>query len=123
MDTRWTSVGDAWVGGVNCGGERGYTITTPVLNTSCNINISRNVNITYGLITPAITVNDISALTADCPPIKGNALITGYLSVSGDVNLANTLYVRTSQQNGGNLRIVPMVDNNESSIGFYKSND
>ena len=49
--------------------------------------------------------------------------MTGQLSVSGDVNLANTLYVRTSQQNGGNLRIVPMVDNNESSTGFYKSND
>ena len=77
MDTRWTSVGDEWVGGVNCGDERGYTITTPVLNTSCNINLSRNVNITYGLITPATTVNDISALTADYLTIKNNALMTG----------------------------------------------
>ena len=59
MDTRWTSVGDAWVCGVNCGDERVCTIATPVLNTCFNINLSGNVNIPYGLITPAITVNHI----------------------------------------------------------------
>ena len=119
MATRWTSVGDAWSCGVNCGDERGYTIATPVLNTCFNINLSGTGNIPYGLKTPAITVNDISASTAAYLTIKDNALITGYLSVSGDVNLATTLYVRTSQQNGGNLRCVPMIDKNESSMGFY----
>ena len=55
-----------------------YAVTvTNILNTSCNINLSRNVNITYGLITPATTVNDISALTADYLTIKNNALMTG----------------------------------------------
>ena len=41
----------------------------------------------------------------------------------GDVNLTSTLYVRTPRQGGGNIRIIPSVDLNEASIGFYKYND
>ena len=106
-----------------CWDNHGYSIGTPVLNNCLNITLDGNLDAAYGLTTPAITVNNISASTSEYLNIGDNAVITGYLSVGGDVNLARTLYVRTPQQGGGNIRIVPTVDGNEASIGFYKYND
>ena len=104
-DARWTTTGDAWVAGINCWDKQGYSIGTPVLNNCLNITLDGNLDAAYGLTTPAITVNNISASTSEYLNIGDNAVITGYLSVGGDVNLARTLYVRTPQQGGGNIRI------------------
>ena len=93
MNTRSTSAGDVWICGVNCDNERGYTITTPVLNTCFNINLSGNVNIPYGLITPAITVNDISALTADYLTISDTVIIVGNTTIHKHCNTNNNLTV------------------------------
>ena len=68
-------------------------------------------------------VDDIRASTAEHVTISDTALISGNLAVSGDVNLSNTLNVRTPSQGGGTKRIVPNVDGNEASIGFYNRND
>ena len=67
-------------------------------------------------------VDDIRASTAEYLTISDNALITGDLAVSGDVNLSHTLNVRTLSQGGGNI-FFPKVDGNESGIGFYNRND
>ena len=119
MDARWASAGDAWVCGVNCDNKRGYTITTPVLNTGFNINLSGNVNIPYGLITPAITVDSIRALTLEYLTIGDSMIITWYLLVSGIVNLGNVSTIRADGYNG-TIRCVPLVDGSESSLTFYK---
>ena len=58
-DARYAVTGDAWICGVNCWDKQGYSIGTPVLNNCLNINISGNVDIPYGITTPALTVNGI----------------------------------------------------------------
>ena len=93
LDPRWASAGDAWVCCVNCDNERGYTITTPLLNTCVNIKFSGNVNIPYGVITPASTVNDISASTADYLTMSDNTIITGNTSINKSCNInTNSLF-------------------------------
>ena len=43
LDARIASAGDVWSCGVNCGNERGYTITTPVLNTCFSISVLTDI--------------------------------------------------------------------------------
>ena len=66
IDTRWASAGDAWVCGVNCDNDRGYTITTPVLNTCVDIGLNGNISIPYGLTTAGIATSIITASTLAC---------------------------------------------------------
>ena len=47
IDARWTTIGDAWVCGVNCWDREGYSIGTPVLNSSFNLNFNGNVDLPY----------------------------------------------------------------------------
>ena len=117
-DTRYDVVGDGWTCGVNCWDNQGnYIIGAPGLNNCFNINLSGNVNIAYGIITPAITVNDISASTSEYLNIGDNAVITGYLSVLGNTVLSNALTVKGNGYNG-TIKCAPLVDTGESSLVF-----
>ena len=81
--------------------------------------ISFNSHIPINDIVTVVRTDDIKASSSDYLTISDNAVITGYLSVEGNVKLGNTLLVKASQQGGGNVQIIPDVDGNESSIGFY----
>ena len=134
MDARWASAGDAWVCGVNCGDERGYTITRPVLNTCLNINLSGEVNISYGLTSPVLTVDSIRASTLEYITIDDNAILNGTttttrhcsinhnLTVLGTSIVNTTTRIKTSGQGDGNFRVEPSVDGQESSVGYYNRN-
>ena len=82
MDTRWASAGDAWVCGVNCDNEQGYTIATPVLNTCFNINLSGEVKLSYGSTSPVITVESIRASTLEYITIDDNVIINGTTTIT-----------------------------------------
>ena len=70
-----------------------------------------------------MVADTIRASTNDYITIDDNTSITGDLDVAGDVNLSNILNVRTPASSWGNIRIIPTVDGDESSIGFYYRND
>ena len=49
--------------------------------------------------------------------VTGNCSIKNNLSVLGNNGFLNTMNIKTSGQGGGNLRIEPSVDGQETSIG------
>ena len=51
--------------------------------------------------------------------VTGNCSIKNNLSVLGNNDFLNTMNIKTSGQGGGNLRIEPSVDGQETSIGYY----
>ena len=55
--------------------------------------------------------------------VTGNCSIKNNLSVLGNNDLLNTMNIKTSGQGGGNLRIEPSVDGQETSIGYYNRSD
>ena len=93
MDARWASAGDAWVCGVNCGDARGYTIPRPVLNTCLNINLSGEVNISYGLTSPVLTVDSIRASTLEYITIDDNVILNGTTTITRTCKTHNNLTV------------------------------
>jgi hypothetical protein len=54
--------------------------------------------------------------------IKGDAVVFNNLSVYGTTELSNKLKIECSG-GGGNIRVVPANDNDESSIGIYRYTD
>ena len=135
MDTRWASAGDAWVCGVNCDNGRVYTITAPVSNTCFNIGLNGHINIPYGLTTPGISTDIIIASTLPYLTMasdvvisfkatsKRTCAITNTLSVSGNREFNYSTRIQASGQGGGNLRVEPSVDGQETSIGYYNRSD
>ena len=135
MNTRSTSAGDVWICGVNCDNERGYTIATPVLNTCFNIGLNGNINMPYGLTTIGIATSIITASTSAYlilasdvvisvnATIHKNCSIKNNLEVLGNSEFSNIICVKTSGQGGGNLRVEPSVDGQETSIGYYNRSD
>ena len=107
--------------------ETQYTFNGSVLKivdpATGKFRISLTSNIPINNIFTVVSTDDIKASTSDYSTISDNALITGYLSVEGNVDFGNNLFVKTSQQGGGNIQIIPDVDGNESSIGFYNHSD
>ena len=49
--------------------------------------------------------------------LKGNCKVSNTLSILGTSAFGNTMNLTTPLQGGGNLRIIPNIDGNESSIG------
>ena len=135
MNKRSASAGDDWICGVNCDNEQGYIITTPVLNTCFNIGLNGNINIPYGLTTPGIATNIITASTSEALTLSADIVITlnttinrncsiqNNLSVLGNSEVSNGIRVKSSGQGGGNLRIEPTIDDRETSIGYYNRSD
>ena len=70
-----------------------------------------------------LKTNEIKLSTALCKTISEDTSITGYLNVAGNVNLSKTLTITTPSQGGGNIRIIPMDNVSESSIGYYTRSD
>ena len=70
-----------------------------------------------------LKTNEIKVSTALFLTIGEDNSITGYLNVAGNVNLNKTLTVTTPAQGGGNIRIIPMDNVSESSIGYYTRSD
>ena len=128
-DTRSASAGDVWICGVNCDNEQGYSITTPLLNTCFNIGLNGHINIPYGLPTPGISTDIIIASTLPYLAMASdvvisfkatsnrNCAITNTLSVLGSSDFNNITRIKASGQGGGNLRVEPSVDGQETSIG------
>ena len=129
IDARWTATGDAWVCGVNCWDNQGYSIGTPVLNNCYSINLNGNVGIPYNVHTPEIMVYRIKSLVNDQITVNDNVIITSDTSINGMCNMSNNLEVlgttefgkttsiKTPSTGGGHLRIEPSINNQESSIG------
>ena len=55
--------------------------------------------------------------------IGEDTLITGYLKVNGETTLNKTLFIKTSVEGSGNIKIIPSIDLAESSIGYYTRAD
>ena len=135
MDARWTTIGNAWVCGVNCWDKQGYSIGTPVLNDCFNINLNGHVDIPYTVHTPKSMVDSIKSLLDDQITINDNVIVAGDIMISGRCNIFNnlrgletsefgkTIIIKTSEQGGGHLRIEPSTDNQESSIGHDNRTD
>ena len=90
---RWTATGDAWVCGVNCWDKQGYSIGTPVSNNCFNLSLNGNVDIPYGIMTPAITVDSIRAFVDEQLTINDNVILTGDTTIGGKCNMTNNLSV------------------------------
>ena len=118
-DERNTDAGDVWVCGVNSWFLGGYIIGTPVVGNCLTINSAGNVGISYGIKTPEIMVNTVKALSAEYLTIDDGLLITGDLSLSSFVNIGDNLII-TAAGGSGTIRCVPLADNSESIIAFYK---
>jgi hypothetical protein len=54
--------------------------------------------------------------------LKGNVIVSNNLSVNGTSLFLNNLKIKCAG-NGGNIRVLPSNDTDESSIGFYKYTD
>ena len=93
MDTRGASAGDAWVCGVNCDNEQGYTITTPVLTTCFNINLNGEVKLFDGLPSTVITVDSIRASTLEYITIDDNVILNGTTTITRTCKTHNNLTV------------------------------
>ena len=93
IDARWTTTGGAWVCGVNCWDREGYSIGTPVLNNGFNIDLNGNVDLPYGLITSAITVDSIRALNLEYLTIDDHVITIGNTSIKRACNIQNNLTV------------------------------
>ena len=53
----------------------------------------------------------------------GTCIMPNNLSVLGNGEFLKTMSIKTQPQGGGNMRIEPSVDGNESSIGYYNRID
>ena len=53
----------------------------------------------------------------------GTCIIPHNLSVGGNSEFLKTVSIKTPSQGGGNFRIEPAADGNESSIGYYNRSD
>jgi hypothetical protein len=80
---------------------------TGTISTSIKNNSSEDVAIFYN-------TKDVA--------LKGNVNVFNDLSVYGTTVLSNTLKIQCSG-GGGNVKVVPAFDSNESSIGFYRYTD
>ena len=106
-----------------------------------------NVNTPYDITTSEIMVNIIKAVIADQVTIDDNVMIIGNTTMRGNTTMegnttivrtcnmsndltvlggslfSNTMRIKTPSQGGGNLRIEPAVNGNESSVGYYSRSD
>ena len=121
-DARWTTVGDAWVTGINCWDKQGYSIGTPVLNNCFNIGLDGNVSIDYGFTCNDVATDTLRASTLEYLTIEDSVELNGYLNIAGETTISNTLNIQTTT-GWGNIKIIPSVDTYESSIGFYNRTD
>ena len=87
IDTRWASAGDPWACGVNCDNERGYTITTPVLNTWFNIGLNGNVSIPYGSTLPGIATNTIKGSTSPYLTLATDVVISFNATINNNCTI------------------------------------
>jgi hypothetical protein len=91
------------------------TITDNLLNNKLNNNT--------GAVSTSIKNNsneDVVIFKSDkVVDLKGNVNVSNNLAVNGTSVLSNTLKIKCAG-NGGNIRVVPENDTDESSIGFYR---
>ena len=110
---RWTTTGDAWVCGVKRWDKQGYSNGTPVLNNFQNINLNGHVDLPYGIMTPAITVDSIRAYVAEQLTINDNEISTGDTTIGGKCNMSNNLLALGNREFGKTMSIKTQSQNGD----------
>ena len=138
---RFALADDMWHMGQKYWGHGGFSIGTPVRGMCFNIGVNGSVNIPHYKKTPKIMVDIIKAVITEQVTLDDNVIINGNTTMKGNTtmegnttivrscNISNDLTVlggskvssimriKTPLQGGGNLRIEPAVNGNESSVG------